>query len=227
MIRGAPFGKRFSEATLDSYRVMATNETAFEACKRLASGESEGVILHGPEGVGKTHLLVGLARAFVDAGTPPSIETSDDGALKRLPPLRELIEGCSSEEDSPEIPTLTPGESYVQRVVEYWPILDLVSELRAEAIRGELELSYRCRTCDLLVLDDLGREKLTEFIQQEFQRIIDWRYRDMKALAVATNLLPRQIETRYDPHTISRWKESCEFVKVEGPDYRERRKDSA
>lgn len=220
MIRGAPVGKRFSSACLDTTKVTRLNREAFEACMRVASGESRGVLLWGAVGVGKTHLLAGLAKAFESAHVPRPPKV-DDGTLVRVPPVRELIEQAAKTNDGPTAaPTLEPYEYTPEAVVEYWPMLDLASELRAEAVHGELALSHRCRTCDLLILDDLGREKLTEFILQEFHRIVDWRYREMLPIALGTNGDFKSIITRYGEHTSSRWKESCEIVKVEGHDHR-------
>jgi len=228
VIRGALIGSRFEHCTLDNYHVTAFNRDAHEACWSVVRGDAEGVFLQGPVGVGKTHLLVGLAKAFVARRTPDAGETGADAV--RVPPIREILRRAEEDDGGESDPTpvkLDPHERMHEPIVEYWPILDLVSELRVEARIGELELSQRCRMCDLLLIDDLGAERITDFVSQELGRIIDWRYRDRRSIAVATNLEDREIVEKYGWRAISRWTESCERIKVEGPDYRERRKGSA
>lgn len=221
MIRGAPLGNRFQKATFLNFKVTKFNSAAFEACKDLVDGKNTGVVLIGPVGVGKTHLLVALAREYdrLNSYVPEPSEPSKD--TLQIPSASELIAKASSElEEASSIPSLHASEIGRQAHIEYWPMLDLSSELRSAAMTGDLSISLRCRNCDLLVLDDLGREKISDFILQEFQRIIDWRYREVLPIAVATNLPRGDIATRYGEHTSSRWTGSCEVVEIHGPDYR-------
>ena len=159
------------------------------------AGDLAGVVLAGRVGTGKTHLLTSLAQAY----------------------SREE-EGHWNEEAEN---TWTATQE--RRDVEYWPILDLVSELRAEMKTDERWISERCRTCDLLILDDFGQERVTDFVLEEIERIIDWRYRDMLPLAIGTNLTIKQIQEKYGDRMISRWVSQCEIVKMIGPDYRKKK----
>jgi len=215
VIRGAPAGKRFVQATLDTFDVTPFNRKGLEACRKLVRGETGGVVLRGPVGVGKTHLLVGLVKAFESERMPAQL----DEEVIELPRFRELVEAGEVDETMSPV-TLDPSERIHEPHIEYWPMLDLASELRSEVMQGDLFLSQRCRLCDLLVLDDLGREKLTDFILQEFQRIVDWRYREELPIAIATNLKPREFVNRYGENTYSRWQQSCEIVEITGPDHR-------
>jgi len=219
MIRGAPIGRRFAHASLANYEVTQFNREGFEACQKVVRGETGGVVLRGPVGVGKTHLLIGLMKAFETHRTA----SDEEGQLVQMPPLREMVERASEEDVEGPPVQLDPAEQMHDPGIEYWPMLDLASELRAEVMQGELFLSRRCRLCDLLILDDLGREKLTDFILQEFQRIIDWRYREEKPIAIATNRTPRELVERYGENAFSRWQESCEIAEITGPDHRTER----
>jgi len=218
VIRGALIGARFEHCTLDNFEVNRFNQEAHAACLRVAKGESEGVFLLGATGVGKTHLLIGLVRAYLAnrQGEPQEEE------LVQAPNLRELIEAQSEDVETPPV-VLEASERAHEPEVEFWPMLDLVSELRAEMKAGDLELSRRCRMCDLLVIDDLGAERATDFVREELDRIVDWRYRDRRPIAVATNLNDREIVEKYGWRAISRWTESCERIRIEGPDRRAER----
>ena len=218
MIYGSLIGKRFDGATFDSFKVDAGNRAAIEACKRLVAGESDGVVLLGPVGGGKTHLLVATAREFDRLHSSiPERHTPEE--FVRLPSLDELM---ASQKDSCDysIPSLKQSEISHHAHVQFWAILDLVAALRKDSMEDNGQLPDRCLRCDLLVLDDLGREKISEFVLQELQRIIDYRYRQMLPIAVASNMKRGEIASVYGEHTISRWLHSCEVIGLKGADYR-------
>ena len=64
MIRGVRFGKMFADTTFDTFEVSRFNAKAVDACQSLVRSEIRGVVLIGPGGVGKTHLLHALAVEF-------------------------------------------------------------------------------------------------------------------------------------------------------------------
>jgi len=220
MIRGVRFGRMFSEATFESFEVSRFNAKAVEACKQLVRGEINGVVLIGPGGVGKTHLLHALAVEFDRRNTSMPAADEPDAARMAVPSASELIRKADPELDATEAPTLSSDEMERWVTIDYWPMLDLASRLRVAARTGETEIAEECCTCDLLILDDLGHEKTSEFILQEFRRIIDWRYREMLPIAIATNLTRDDLLEKYEEHTYSRWLGSCEIVEVSGSDYR-------
>ena len=220
MIRGISFGKMFANATFDSYEVSSFNRSAYEACRRVAESGTGGVVLIGPGGVGKTHLLASLARAFEKRHSVSPEEAPLVDAVE-IPSASELIRTADpglAEDDS--IPSLAPDEFERDVIVEYWPMLELAARLRSAALATDSTISEDCCTCDLLILDDLGHEKTSDFIMQEFGRIVDWRYREMLPIAIATNLTADKIIREYGEHTYSRWSESCEIVEVSGEDRR-------
>ena len=220
MISGTSIGKRHTETSFETFVVSPGNTKAMEACKRVASGESGGVILCGPVGTGKTHLLVSTARAFDKrlAYMPPKGDGS--GEMVKVPPLAELMAGDHEGEDDGIAPYLRTAEIARHAYIEYWMILDLARTMRADVMDGDWRLTERCMKCHLLILDDAGREKLTDFVAQEIERIIDFRYRQMLPVAIATNLTPGELLGVYGEHMFSRLAQSCEIVEVLGKDYR-------
>ena len=224
MIHGPGIAKRHEGCTFENFIAVADNRAALKACKALAEGKSGGVILIGPVGRGKTHLLAALTKAFEARLSPSKSATdSEPEAVEQLPSLRELIDQYADDANAcSEPPMLDPHEMAREPRIEFWTMLDLVAELRREMKGDNLVISNRCRKCDLLILDDFGQERMTDFVLEELERIIDWRYRNMLPIAVSTNLSVDQLAMpdKYGERSISRWAESCDIVRVGGPDRR-------
>jgi len=81
--------------------------------------------------------------------------------------------------------------------VEAWYIPDLYAAIKAgydESGRpDEFEIVERCVRADLLVLDDLGTERVTEWSTEVVMRIVDRRYRECRPLIVTSNVTPIEI----------------------------------
>jgi len=221
VIRGAPIGKRFEHCTFENFDVTDDNREAYEACNRVAQEGVSGVLIRGKNGLGKTHLLVAMMKAYDRKNSFIPLREESHVDMLRVPSAAELIESASQEtEETNQIPSLSKDEIEKLAHIEYWPMLDLTSELRSDIAQGSQTTSTRCRECDLLVLDDFGAERATDFVLEELVRIVDWRYRTMKLMAVATNLDFKAIVAKYGSRAISRWFEACLVVGVTGEDRR-------
>ena len=223
MIRGAPIGKRFQHCTFENFEVSRQNREAYEACKRVSIEGEHGILLWGKNGVGKTHLLVALMKEYARLHSHVPEKNEKNKPMIEVPSASELIANASEElVDSVGIPSLSLDEIERLAHIEYWPLLDLVSVLRSDISHGSQVTSTHCRECDLLVLDDFGSERATDFVIEELERIVDWRYRAMKPTAVATNLTDSSaVASKYGSRALSRWIGSCYDVVVGGEDRRQ------
>ena len=221
MIQGAPIGKRFERCTFENFEVTADNQDAFEACKRVAETGETGVLIRGKHGLGKTHLLVAMMREYDRRNSYAPRGEESGGEMIEVPSAIDILRNADTKIETEEgVPSLSRSEVERQAHIEYWPMLDLTSELRSDISHGSQATSRRCRECNLLVLDDFGSERVTDFVLEELERIVDWRYRTMKLTAVATNLDFRAIISKYGSRAISRWVGSCEVVGITGTDRR-------
>nr|UVX91655.1 MAG: AFG1-like ATPase [Bacteriophage sp.] len=76
---------------------------------------------------------------------------------------------------------------------------------------------------DLLIIDDLGAERDTEFTWEKVMDVIDARYRAGLPLIITTNLSMRQLSDQSDirrQRVYSRLREMCVFLEVQGADRR-------
>lgn len=79
--------------------------------------------------------------------------------------------------------------------------------------------------CDLLILDDLGREMTTRLTQASLYELVNTRLVADKQTVISTNLPLEELESRYDPPTVSRLKGEYEFLEFFGEDIRSLRKN--
>lgn len=76
-----------------------------------------------------------------------------------------------------------------------------------------------CRA-GLVVLDDFGREKPTEWATERLYVLINHRYNHRLPTIVTSNFTPQQLADRgYGPH-ISRLVEGTKLIRLDAPDYR-------
>jgi len=72
----------------------------------------------------------------------------------------------------------------------------------------------------LLVIDDLGAEKSTDWAKEILYLIIDNRYSDMLPTIVTSNLTPKELAEKLDDRLVSRLMEDTLIIKIEGKDHR-------
>lgn len=74
--------------------------------------------------------------------------------------------------------------------------------------------------CDLLILDDLGTEMTTAFVQSALYQIINGRLMEKRATIISTNLAPEDIGSRYGQAVLSRLEGEYEILPFFGEDIR-------
>jgi DNA replication protein DnaC len=82
----------------------------------------------------------------------------------------------------------------------------------------------RILSCDLLILDDLGTEMTTAFVQSALYTIINTRLMEKKSTIISTNLLPSDLSLRYSAQIASRIEGEYEFLPFVGEDIRKQKK---
>lgn len=73
---------------------------------------------------------------------------------------------------------------------------------------------------DLLVVDDLGAEKPTEYVRQATYYLINEREANCKATIITSNFSLDFLEENIDPRIASRIKGMCDMVELKGRDLR-------
>ena len=90
-----------------------------------------------------------------------------------------------------------------------------------EAKFGEdLDQTKKYLSCDLLIIDDLGTEMVTQFTQSALYTVLNTRLMEGRSTIVSTNLTKTQIESRYLPAIASRLLGTFETLLFLGDDIR-------
>ena len=98
---------------------------------------------------------------------------------------------------------------------------NLLSEIRFSFDSKSTEsLVKGFETADLLVIDDLGIEKSSDWTHEIFHKIIDSRYSNLMPVIITSNFTDIELKEKMSERIISRIYEMCRGIKLTGKDYR-------
>lgn len=101
---------------------------------------------------------------------------------------------------------------------------DLLERIRStfnkDNKESESQIMRALRTCDLLILDELGAEKITDWVHDVMFRVIDGRYVDQKPVVITSNVAPSKLNEALGERIQDRIYEMCELVKNNATSYR-------
>lgn len=142
-----------------------------------ASAPTPAPALYGPNGVGKTHLLVAACEQLI---------------------------------------RMHNTNVWFQPIAAFLDRLMAAFEQRGEHAR----LWDRVTTVDVLALDDVGAEQVTDWRAERLARIVDERYQHGRPIVLATNVPPNAWDEILDPRTVSRLRGMTTPVAIGGTDRR-------
>lgn len=106
----------------------------------------------------------------------------------------------------------------------YFNVPDLLARMRdsyhADSRERESEILSEMETADLLVLDDLGAEAITDWTRDRLYLIVNRRYDSSRPLVVTTNCDDAELAERIGERIVSRLREMCEVMIFPAEDYR-------
>lgn len=109
-------------------------------------------------------------------------------------------------------------------IVIYQNVPDLLEKIRATFSKNnqdsESDILKHLNTCDLLILDDIGAEKVTDWVQDVLFRIVDGRYRKKKPIMYTSNLKPSLLADKVGERIYDRMNETSLAVENKATSYR-------
>lgn len=89
-------------------------------------------------------------------------------------------------------------------------------KIKREWAEAENDVLNYVKTCDLLVIDDLGAENISEFVKEKVFNLVDTRYRACKPMIITTNLNIDGIFSVFGKRIGDRISEMCLEISVIG-----------
>lgn len=170
--------RRYVDADFDTLHEPKPSQAILEAIKLYANDvaseatpSGRGLYLWGPNGTGKTHLAVAVARRAKEAFFVNSLHLIDELKLS--------------------FNTKAPCRVYEQS-----------------------------RHVRLLVLDDLGSERPTGWVQERLYALVNTRWDEMLPTMYTSNHSPQDLEEIVGTRSASRILGTCLAIKIDGPDHR-------
>jgi len=184
-------------------RFLGADMANFPDSYRKLYDSAAGLFIHGPKGVGKTHLMAAIMKDEI-LRTPPR---EGYEAVNRY--SRKVVRFHE------------PNSSSYPAIVS---VPELLLEIRGTYDRGsavnESDILDRHSDVATLMLDDLGTERPTDWALQNLYLIIDRRYRDTKRTFITSNLSLDELADRLDDRIASRIAGMCKVVNLKGGDRR-------
>ena len=192
-IQSSGLPRRFWDHTFDTYPAKGKREV--ERFVDSWDGK-QNLLLTGGYGVGKTGLIAAALRRMA--------------ARYSNTPVEQL--------------GMSYGNNRERKPIFFASTVSLTDALRAGYNDGTFQETLNwAKSCRLLVLDDLGSEKATEWVQERLFSIIDDRYGAMLPTWATSNLGPEQLAQQIGERAFWRLIENGQLIQVNGPNLRDRR----
>ena len=157
----------------------------------ILNGKS--IFITGSCGTGKTHLAIALATEWFAESL-------------------QIVNGIINEEiqDVKGYPLFLPATEF---------FLKLKTSFNSST-QTVADILDNLDNCKLLLLDDFGTDKVSDWSKQIIYTLIDRRYRNMQQIIITSNLSLKGIAQRYDDRIASRLAEMGSVVEISGSDKR-------
>ncbi|MDR0128655.1 ATP-binding protein [Priestia megaterium] len=110
------------------------------------------------------------------------------------------------------------------KIVVFISMPELLEKIRStfnkESHETEDKIMKALQDCDLLIIDDIGAEKVTEWVEDIIFRIVDGRYRKKQPILATSNLRPDLLADKIGERSYDRLTEMSQSIENKSTSYR-------
>jgi DNA replication protein DnaC len=125
----------------------------------------------------------------------------------------------------------TLGELVFKTTVKFTYFNTLVNDLMRYHDETAGSLMSACKKCGVLVIDDMGKENMSDFVVSQIFELVNERYANMKPTIVTSNFTVAELEKRLASRgnvdtakaIVSRLTDNCHILKLQHEDRRKTR----
>lgn len=195
--------RRFRGKAFDNYEPNQDNQKAFEVVREYAKtfderfGEGDWLVLTGNYGLGKTHLALAVAKYTLKFFAKQFVDNNPQ-AYNRLEMNCPIIFRTATE------------------------LIENIRDCYENDMKSEEKVMTHFKTVKLLIIDDLGTEKASEWHREKMYSILDYRYRELKTTIITTNLEAGRLRNHISERIVERMIEAGgEYMRgFQGESYR-------
>tara|TARA_Y100000310_G_scaffold80363_1_gene77040 strand:- start:1206 stop:2048 length:843 start_codon:yes stop_codon:yes gene_type:complete len=184
--------------------IIATEEKRANASHYLRTVRSAG-LPSSVKGPTPREFVAGTFANFIERqGTEDALEVALDFTVGNSPPTIVFV-GPPGSGKTHLLESI--GRQFLDqgRTVRYELVAHLLQRLRSSySMNEESHVMEVCYGADVLLLDDLGLEKPSDWVVEQLTSLIDERWRNNRLLAIGTNESHIIIEARLGPRIASR-----------------------
>lgn len=186
----------------------------------LALDCRRGVFAHGERGRGKTHLAAAVIREYAlrqaSACLTACWQTREENGWR----------GEATEEETDRYLSVSTSAAWrsLQGVV-FANAVDMMDDIRSvfdDKSRDKRQVVDGYAEAALLIVDDIGMDKSSEFVRETFDGIVNRRWADGLLTVFTSNLDFEEIDRHYQDHgrMTSRIAGMCDVIQLAGEDRR-------
>jgi DNA replication protein DnaC len=193
---------RYLPHTFANFKQTDKTAKAFEVATQWAAlkePKDRGFALIGAPGVGKTHLAVAAMREVARLW---GVQRQEEGAIELYHDPKTMVE----------------------QNMRFINVPIFMDQLRQSIKFSESKASdlwdFAIGRASVVVLDDFGKEKATDWVTERLYVLIESRYQNMKSTIVTSNRTLDELDDLGYGAAVSRLQETGRVVRVDAKDYR-------